>query len=1065
VGEREKLLAAVQARFERVAVHQDPSLVLEPDAITEARRLSEIVADHDEDLQARSLLGWLHWYRYLALPEGEDGEDLQAAIELLLPCFLSAAGQLPGPLLPRLAEEAFATATELLRQALDSADLDLLAFVVDLHQRMLDATPADHPGRALFLSNLAIALTTRFERTGALADLDAAIQNLRAAVDTAADDAHRARWMSNLGIGLRVRFERTGAQADLDAAIEVGRAAVDATPADDPDRAGAMNNLGYALRLEFERTGALADLDTAIENHREAVEATAADHPERHGRLNNLGIALATRFERTGALTDLDAAILIYREAVDVIPAGHPSRARWMSNLGNALTTRFERTGVQADLDEAIRNHREAVDAIPAAFPDRAAALSNLGNALRAQVERTGTLADLDEAIRIHREAVEATPADHPDRAGRLNNLGNALGERFERTGAQADLDEAIRIHREAVEATPADHPDQSMYLLNAASALRSRFERTRAQADLEVALSAFARAAGVGSAAPSVRISAARAAAGLAAPSDPARAADLLETAVLLLPEVAPRQLERGDQQYAIGRFAGLAEDAAALSLADPAGTSRQRAERALRLLEAGRAVLLSQALDTRSDLTDLRAYRPDLAARFADLRAQFDRALTTDALTLNSASGTDAAARRERRAEGRRILADDLNATLAQIRAQAGFASFALLPATEELLAQAVPGPVVLFNISRYRSDALLVSSDAVAALELPVLTRDALIDQINAFYQAMDAAHNPGPGADRAGAQATIREILAWLWDAAAEPVLAALGYTGGLGPDVPWPRVWWAAGGLLGLLPLHAAGHHSRRPDAQQRTVMDRVVSSYTPTIRALRYARQHASRPAAAQHKPTGHALIVAMPSTPGFGRLPNVPAETAMLRTRLPRPVVLTESIDDSAVTEHTPTRANVLGQLPGCAIAHFACHGISDSTDPSQSQLVLQDYHDAPFTVASLAPVDLDQAQLAYLSACNTTLSRATELLDEGIHLTGAFQLAGFPHVIGTLWAISDQLAVEIASAFYADLSTSAGGLDTSHAARALNNAMRSARDTYPITPSLWAAYLHAGT
>ena len=75
------------------------------------------------------------------------------------------------------------------------------------------------------------------------------------------------------------------------------------------------------------------------------------------------------------------------------------------------------------------------------------------------------------------------------------------------------------------------------------------------------------------------------------------------------LLPEVTPRQLGRSDQQYAIGGFAGLASDAAALALATEAWRyQRERATRALRLLEAGRAVLLSQALDTRSDLTDLR-------------------------------------------------------------------------------------------------------------------------------------------------------------------------------------------------------------------------------------------------------------------------------------------------------------------------------------------------------------------------------------------------------------------------------------------------------------------------
>ena len=114
--------------------------------------------------------------------------------------------------------------------------------------------------------------------------------------------------------------------------------------------------------------------------------------------------------------------------------------------------------------------------------------------------------------------------------------------------------------------------------------------------------------------------------------------------------------------------------------------------------------------------------------------------------------------------------------------------------------------------------------------------------------------------------------------------------------------------------------------------------------------------------------------------------------------------------------------------------------------------------------TVASLAPVNLSHAQLAYLSACDTALTRDTTLADEAIHLTTAFQLAGFPHVIGTLWAILDATAVDIAGAFYTALRASAGTLDTSRAACALHDAVRTKRDQFPRHPSLWAAYLHVG-
>ncbi|MQY31867.1 CHAT domain-containing protein [Nocardia aurantia] len=69
------------------------------------------------------------------------------------------------------------------------------------------------------------------------------------------------------------------------------------------------------------------------------------------------------------------------------------------------------------------------------------------------------------------------------------------------------------------------------------------------------------------------------------------------------------------------------------------------------------------------------------------------------------------------------------------------------------------------------------------------------------------------------------------------------------------------------------------------------------------------------------------------------------------------------------------------------------------------------------PLTVAALAEIHLDHARLAYLSACETALTTDARLLDEAIHLASAFQLAGYPHVIGTLWTIADQTTVQIAA------------------------------------------------
>ena len=74
----------------------------------------------------------------------------------------------------------------------------------------------------------------------------------------------------------------------------------------------------------------------------------------------------------------------------------------------------------------------------------------------------------------------------------------------------------------------------------------------------------------------------------------------------------------------------------------------------------------------------------------------------------------------------------------------------------------------------------------------------------------------------------------------------------------------------------------------RPTPATARVMDRVISSYTPTVGALTHAR---TAHAAAAPGATSESLIVAMPTTPDLpdeGRLTYVPAEAALLQGRLP---------------------------------------------------------------------------------------------------------------------------------------------------------------------------------
>src|SRR5204862_4726976 len=104
-----------------------------------------------------------------------------------------------------------------------------------------------------------------------------------------------------------------------------------------------------------------------------------------------------------------------------------------------------------------------------------------------------------------------------------------------------------------------------------------------------------------------------------------------------------------------------------------------------------------------------------------------------------------------------------------------------------------------------------------------------------------------------------------------------------------------------------------------------------------------------------------------------------------------------------------------VMDHLPNCKIFHFAGHGLTDNVDPSHSCLLLEE--NDRLTVAILLEMNLRERSpfLAYLSACGTGQIKDERFVDESIHLISACQLAGFRHVIGTLWEVNDEACVDI--------------------------------------------------
>ncbi len=929
------------------------------------------------------------------------------------------------------------------------ADLDE---AISVGRDAVAASPPDHPEMIKRLGNLAAALRIRSEWTGSEADLDEAVSAGREALAVSSHHPERTTMVANHVAALRLRSERTGSQADLDEAIRAGRAALAAWAPGDPAKVALVTNLGTALQARFELLGSRADLDEAIGAARDAVTASPPDHLDRATAGANLGLALRIRSQRTGSEADLDEAVSTGRAALAASPPDHPHRAGWLSNLAAALLIRSEWTGSQADLDDAVSAGRDAVATSPPDHPGMASYLSNLSRALLTRFELLDSQADLDEAVTAGRDAVATSPPTHPYRAAWLSNLGIALLTRFERSPSQADLDEAVMACRGALDASPPDHPYRAAWLSNLGTALSLRFEQYGDQADLDEAIAASRAAVAVEVASPRLRARAARGWGHTAADGmrwDEAVAG--FAAAVDLLGRVAPRSLARGDQEHLLAELGGLGSQAAACCV--HAGL----AERAIELFEQGRGVLLGQALDTRTDLTALAEQFPDLARRFIALRDDLDRADGLGTRPVTTPPGWDHnvdVARGD--VERRRQLADAFDQTIGEIRDLPAFARFLRPPPVQDLTAAAASGPVVVVNVSRFGSHALILTTGGVLEpVPLVALTTEAVYDQADGFLAALDEVSSPDGGTEGWGAaQRRLADTLGWLWDAVTGPVLDRLGITGPPQKDEEWPRLWWCVSGLLSFLPLHAAGHHATRFDPAPKTVVDRVVSSYTPTIRALIYARRTHSGDRDVDRGRLGSdsRLVVAMPHTPEAADLPGADAEVAMLQQRFPDRT--------STLVGPQATRAAVLAALPTAGWAHLACHGSSDPSHPSASRLLLQDHRQQPLTVVDVARLRLDDAQLAFLSACSTARP-GNRLADEAIHLASAFQLAGYRHVIGTLSPINDRHAATLARDIYTALPDADGVID---AAAALHAATRRLRNRWAHMPSVWASHIHSG-
>lgn len=928
--------------------------------------------------------------------------------------------------------------------------ISVLEKCIRVQLELLDVAPLEHPDRAYWFGRLGVDYRERYLRADDYWDLEKSIRARTKALSiTEPDDPERPYRLRSLANAHEDVYQVSGAVESLQTSIKLHQEALETVEVDDLEKVDFVESLGLAYGKRYKLLGTLADLEESLRLYHEALRLLPSDHPNRHPILDNLGVGYGDRYQWKQDLADLERSIQSSQEAIDTMPANSPAKASMLQNLAVGYWCRYKRLGAFVDLEVSIQLKKEALDLTASDQKDYPSRARSLGYSYIAKYDRMGDIADLEKSLDFASEVLDLTHPADPQRADRLHDLASRYVKLYQVSKDVKDLDRSFDlakqaldttvsgehnpsrradylhllgiVHRErykidpseerlkmcikafhdALNATPLDHVDRADRLRMVAIGHEMRFfeshENSGASGDLEAAVQCYGESLAC-SAPPNIRLRSGKNMLTLLTIMGKwEQAYEASLSTMDLIPLMTPRSLESLDRRHLLAEVVGLASDAAAIAL----NASKTPFE-ALQLLELGRGVIAGSLSDLHPDMTELQRSYSQLAGGFITLRSQLQDSAITGKLQADQRY--DAAKRMEE--------------LTTEIRSLPGLERFLLAPTGEEVRRLAEYGPIVVINVSDYRCDALIIEEDGIRAIDLPLLSSAKIQGYLNQGLASV--------------------EVLEWLWESVAQPILDVLGFTEPPSGD-DWSHVWWIPTGHLARFPIHAAGIYSK---ASTDTVLDRVVSSYSTSLKVLSHSRR---LKAAAASTKSSKATLIGMPHTRAQSSLQYASEEIRKLES-------LCAALDIEVCTP-AAIHDEVLSALKDCTVFHFAGHAMVNSLDPMKSCLLLQDWESAPLTVQALLEANLQNEApfLAYLSACGTGQSRSDALMDENIHIIGAFQLAGFQHVIGSLWYVNDETCVEMAALTYKSIQVH--GMNGNAVSRGLHDACRRLRQKWVVS------------
>jgi len=921
----------------------------------------------------------------------------------------------------------------------------------------------------------------------------------------------RSRILQNLGIILGRRYRRLQSKdvEQLKRAIWATEEALKSA-APEQDVSGIHQDLGCSMSLLFDVSGDALHLERAIRESQRSIEKTVIDPELFADRSSILATNLIERFLCFGAWDDADAALKVLQEAVQRLPVGSTRRHKLQTDFLEFSSARYKRSNRLSDLDSGIATAEEATRHPSSSWRSNLRLYHELGSAYTSRFARSSDPRDSSKAISYCEMAIEVTPMDDPTHCELLMALSNIYYRMYINTKQSEHLKVAIAIAERSLRAGQTEttllnaaHKHLRLYLLDksrylnsldtAASHANAALDVTigthnqhRAQIlissgliyqckadeikygvaqnskDRSTALNLFVNCYSLLEAPLMLRVTAARRASHiLYSLSRYEEAWEFLSKAIQWIPLLFPGHLSSSDQQNIVSQLSGLASEACACAIACG------KVGDALEALEQGRGILIASSHRALDELEKLEREQPDLFRKYS---------LRRSALIHQDASGDSDGNHASIMSSFPTLphnvfekAKSDMDEVIEEIRQVPGFEQFLLPMNCSDMQSLIETGTVVVLNATRLRNDAILVTKDSLRSIQLQ--NPEALPGLMELLPTAMgktinDAAHgNLKTKLDRRKENSVLSGMLAWLWQHIAEPVMAALDLTKeAMTKDPTQCRVFWMATGSYARLPIHAAGLYVGKC---LDSVPKRAVSSYIASFRMLRYARSRSGR--LDSRSDNNSALLLSM------ARPKNVKSNLYLKNAPRLKKKIIAAASNLKWTTIKRPSGELLLSNLSDYSWLHVACHAVTDQKDPSNSHLLLQGGSrvvslEKPtpdlLTVRRITNKRTQIGLLAFLTACSTADTRVESLIDEGLSIGNAFQIAGFPHVIGSMWPAVERIAEEYAEAFYGFLASWKGS-ETSRddlIACAANFATMNLMKEYLKEPFLWAGYIHLG-